>query len=481
MIDKIKESLSVKRVVVLVVALMALIALGIFFFDLGYTAGSPSKDANKTSLYQYICLHDWKPSGYCASCGLKCPHTEWNKETHACTLCGAKCQHDEKWVSGVCEICGYKCEHEEWDNGRCVTCHGRCPHKNWENGTCLLCGMTCDHAEWENGICTNCGYVCEHEEHDKDTLLCTVCGEKCYHNYENGKCACGAEPDIVNTALSADLFAEIDNKGEIKELTYTVVVDGEETEKPMEVYLPYGYTDGQKYPVAIMLHGGGDDCTTWISAAHEVTGVSGQVTFASLYDNMIDRHIIQPTIIVGINTSGETDSLTEELRETVLPFIVDTFSTYAASSSSEDISAARQYFALGGNSNGALYTIGSGILPNYDLFGTYILMSGNHNTTGVAAAFSDGIDSGLPLYCFFNVTGQKDTQRNNVSNGFDQALVANGKIIEGENAFLVSTTAGHDFTTWTTGMYDALQLAFQDVGISDESEDIATGEVSDPA
>ena len=104
-----------------------------------------------------------------------------------------------------------------------------------------------------------------------------------------------------------------------------------------------------------------------------------------ILDNMFEKGICDPCIVVCPVTeipqcqglTASTTQLQQELREYILPYIAEHYSTYAADGTLESLKDARDHFALGGLSNGALFVYEGGMRYDFDLFGSYAAFSGN--------------------------------------------------------------------------------------------------------
>ena len=355
---------------------------------------------------------------------------------------------------GVCLNCGYYCEHEVWT----------------EEGECEICGYICSHA-WKNGICQVCGYVCPHVRHDRETGNCLICKTKVIHDYNDGVCDCGAVPDFTASGLTDDVFAGSRYRGTIESCSYDVYYPQYDVtlEKHMNVYLPFGYNKVEQYNILFLINGAGGDEHDWTDKWHYVDYLGYSARMQDIYDYMIANKVIRPLIIVApqpkfymeVEGATATDQFAEELRDYILPLICSKYSTYAASSDLEDIRAERDHFGIGGISNGALYALDSGMQLNLDLFSNFIAISGNNQPNHVSAAINNEEWIGLPISCLYAGAGALDGQLGNVLNGFDVLVTSTDRLKTGANAYCVTIYgAGHDYATWTSSIYNALQVVF---------------------
>lgn len=431
----------------IVLASVLILAAAAFFAFLGVNAHRMKN-----------CPHDSWANGVCINCGYACVH-DW--EDGVCRRCGKVCNHS--WADGVCGICKMPCRHQ-WERGTCTVCGVVCGHEHYENGVCTTCGISCRH-EWIAGVCTVCGLECQHERHSIDGI-CARCGEKQPHRFVNGKCACGAEPVVYTSALPKELFDICGEQGSVQVINYSAPLYSSPSvtvSKKMSVYLPYGYSEDEKYNVLIMVHGAGGNDGDWMDNIID-TDLGTPVCMRNLYDNMIQQRVIEPLIIVTPYTDsyvpggGYMDTGPEqfalEVREFILPYIADNYSTYAEGGNLED---AREHFGIGGCSNGALYTERAGIVSNLDVFSNFICLSGFTNVRDVVNALDDGEYS---VNCLYAGAGTADSQREAVEDGYSYIVKNSEKLTEGKNARMELVAGGHSWDVWAALFYNAAQLLF---------------------
>ncbi len=176
----------------------------------------------------------------------------------------------------------------------------------------------------------------------------------------------------------------------------------------LNVYLPYGYDSSKKYNIFYFMHGGGDNENTLL---YNDNGEMQRV-----FDNMIKNGDIEPMIIVAPTFNKcSAEMFYDELRQSVIPFVEGKYSTYAASTSKEDIAASRMHRAYGGFSMGSVSTWA--VFQNcLDIIGYYMPLSGDHwggCNTGYdkASAMARAVDdSGLKKnqYFILSATGTSD-------------------------------------------------------------------------
>ena len=362
-----------------------------------------------------------------------------------------------------------------------------CPHPNWENGECLDCGLLCMHTEREKGLCVLCGDACRHPEHDA-AAVCSLCGEQGRHNYVYGACTvCRAKPVFEDRDLPEALRVPCEEKGTVETVKYTThnyvkeeqygIV--EEFEKEMSVYLPYGYDPAEKYDLLILLHGLGGSEDYWLCEEQEYGQWSGiMVSTVNMLDQMIasgqcEKLIIAcPTFYADEKNMETYDPQWDgrlfwpELRHDILPTLVERYSTYAADSSEEAISAARDHFGYAGLSMGSIITFQS-VLPHcIDLFGWYGCLSGFGYDVSLlmheVKTFETEKGQEYPIRYMFQTAGTMDAAWEEHWDGYNRMIRNWDKLTEGENtSFTVVQYARHDFKTWIIGLYNCLQVFFQ--------------------
>ncbi len=413
---------------------------------------------------QRKCPHETWINGECAYCGFRCPHDAW--KDGQCAVCGLECTHD--WKNGVCSVCGMKCEHPRFAGEICEICGFRCIGHQYEDGVCSRCGSRCSHY-WNNGVCENCQMVCAHESHDQDSRACTVCGSLVCHRFQKGVCACGAGPEIYDSWLPPEYYEPCEHPGSVERISYSqklLAYGGYEVQKNMNVYLPYGYDESRPYDVLILIHGGWDDENSWVTNEYDDYGF--KIVMKNVYDNMMDRKLCEPMIIVCPTTYNEEDfqmdsgydGFAQEIRETILPYVAEYYSTYAASGEIQDLREARTHFAIGGESNGSLYVLHSGMLLNFDLFGRFICLSGNNLAPDEVDRFVVARNPDLPFEFFFAGTGSYEEYRDYICDEYQMLLDKVDDLKEGENTWFYEIQGYHEFTVWATEIFIALQMLF---------------------
>ena len=293
------------------------------------------------------------------------------------------------------------------------------------------------------------------------------------HSFDRGVCSvCGAKPEFLTGWLPDEFYQETEHAGTVTAVEYDTkafaAYDQLTYHKRMNVYLPYGYDESRPYNVLVLIHGQGDNEDDWLVETHESGGhaMCGRV----ILDNIFEQGLAEPCIVVTPVTEtkfvqGLTAGIVQmqdELREAILPYIVEHYSTFAKDGSIASLQAARSHFGLGGLSNGALFTYEGGMRHDFDLFGSYCAFSGNGEPWKTVKAIQSKEFAELPVDCLFTGAGSlNDWQQNYTKIGFEYFVEKDVRFQEGENAWLVDVDGGHEWKVWFTCLYNAMQVMFQ--------------------
>lgn len=295
------------------------------------------------------------------------------------------------------------------------------------------------------------------------------------HSFVKGICSvCGAKPEFLTDWLPDEFYQETNHAGTVTAVEYDTkafaAYDLLTYHKRMNVYLPYGYDETKPYNVLVLIHGQGDNEDDWLVDTHESGGhaMCGRI----ILDNIFEKGLAEPCIVVTpVTETKHVQGLTagivqmqDELRETILPYIIEHYSTYAKDGSVAGLQAARSHFGLGGLSNGALFTYEGGMRHDFDLFGSYCAFSGNGEPWKTVSAIQTDEFAALPVDCLFTGAGSlNDWQQNYTKIGFEHFLEKDSRFVEGENAWNVDVNGGHEWKVWFTCLYNAMQVMFQTI------------------
>lgn len=263
------------------------------------------------------------------------------------------------------------------------------------------------------------------------------------------------------TEIPQEYFVEAAEQGTLVELYYDTYESTTYEEKSQKltkraiVYLPYGYSEDVQYNVFYLMHGGWGNETTQLGSPDRPS------TLKNVVDHAIADGKIDPLIIVCPtynNTSPEdsanytlafytlTVNYHNELVNDLIPAVEGKYSTYAESTSPEDIAASRDHRAFGGFSMGSVATWYT-FVNCLDQFRYFLPMSGAMDYQG------DDVDAAVSAsghapedFFIFAITGTEDFEYRNFTNQMEGMLgMPSGNFVEGKNvAFRVKEGYSHD-------------------------------------
>ena len=165
-------------------------------------------------------------------------------------------------------------------------------------------------------------------------------------------------------------YSKANEQGTLVEFKYNTYENFsyEEHSKKLEkraiVYLPYGYDESKQYEIFYLMHGGWSNETTTLGTPDRPSN------FKNVIDNSIENGDFKPLIIVcpTYNNESSQDSsdfslamrlnrgFYNELLNDLIPSVEGTYSTFANSTSKEDLIASREHRGFGGFSMGSVAT-----------------------------------------------------------------------------------------------------------------------------
>lgn len=204
----------------------------------------------------------------------------------------------------------------------------------------------------------------------------------------------GIVPDELEY-IPAEYQSPSEHPGTLEKLTYQTWESFSYEERTQEltkeawVYLPYGYSEEQKYNVFYLSHGGWSNETTVMGTDQNPR------SFKYVIDHAIEDGKIQPLIIVlptYNNTSGRdsgnyslalqlTDQFHNELVNDLIPAVESKYSTYAEDTTQEGLKSSRSHRGFGGFSMGSVNTWCT-FRYALDYFRYFMPMSGSYSTDG---------------------------------------------------------------------------------------------------
>ncbi len=253
-------------------------------------------------------------------------------------------------------------------------------------------------------------------------------------------------------------------QGKIVKETYT----GINGQKSLNVYLPYGYDESKKYNIFYLMHGGGEN--------EDTIFYDKDAKLGNIFDHMIQNGELEPMIIVTPTFNGgncTAQNFYNEFRQSVIPFVEGKYSTYAESTSAEDIAASRMHRAYGGFSMGSVSTWA--VMQNcLDIVGYYMPLSGDHwsgnSGDDKARSIADAIDkSGLEKdeYFIMCATGSDDIAYPNVTPQIEamkkySQFVYTSDFSEGNFYYMVAPGLTHWWGYVRHYVYDCLPYFFHE-------------------
>ena len=172
--------------------------------------------------------------------------------------------------------------------------------------------------------------------------------------------------------IPEEYYQAADQQGVLTDLYYDTYesFSYQEKSEPLQkhavVYLPYGYSEDQKYDVFYLMHGG------WGNETRTLGTPQSPSSFKNVIDHAVAAGEIRPLIIVcptynNTNENGQdsdnfslamqlTENYHNELINDLIPVVEGTYSTYAASISKDDLIASRDHRGFGGFSMGSVAT-----------------------------------------------------------------------------------------------------------------------------
>lgn len=199
--------------------------------------------------------------------------------------------------------------------------------------------------------------------------------------------------------IPAAYLQEANQKGTLVELNYetyeskTYKQKSKKLKKRAIIYLPYGYSEKEKYNVFYLMHGG------WSNETSSLGTPKNPNIFKNVIDHAIEDGKMKPFLIVcpTYNNESSSDSgdytlafytLTvnyhNELVNDLIPAVEGTYSTYAENVTKEGIKNSRDHRAFGGFSMGSVTTWHT-FLNCLDEFRYFLPMSGAVDSNGDAA------------------------------------------------------------------------------------------------
>lgn len=215
------------------------------------------------------------------------------------------------------------------------------------------------------------------------------------------------------------------------------------------IWTPYNYNKNTKYDVFILLHGGGGHNTDWINYLCTIKRGTNYDTIrcCDIYDWIAYEHKSKPFIICSITNNYYDRDETSQDALKAIKYIIDNYSTYAKSSSDEDLIKAKNHFWVGGLSQGCIST--------YYFMSQYMKYIGNYICLSMSINYKTDIKEQLEKniinYIFLGV-GINDKY------SYADLMPRDVEFFKQycNNIDFVKYGYSHDWSTWTNAIYDIL-------------------------
>ena len=315
----------------------------------------------------------------------------------------------------------------------------------------------------------------------------------------NGNQVVTPVPDVISE-IPSEYYSAANEQGTLAELYYDTYESFSygTTNVPLRkraiVYLPYGYSDDNRYNVMYMMHGG------WSNEAGLLGTPSRPTNFKNAIDNAIENGVIMPMIIVcptynNTNQNGQdsdnyslalqlTRNYHNELVNDLIPAVEGRYSSYAQSTSAQDLIAARDHRAFMGFSMGSVTTWRT-FEYCLDYFRYFFPSSGSITSSG---SYMENIvkQSGYGADDFFiyAMSGTNDFAYSGFT-GQINAMLATDTFIKADNekegnlAYNVKEGYSHNGLAQTEYFYNAMAWVWKGTSNAVKSDYTADTKISD--
>ena len=328
----------------------------------------------------------------------------------------------------------------------------------------------CGHPSYADGVCEVCGAPCSHPFHSTDGR-CLRCGQPVVHRFVKGVCeVCGAKPTLYSQLLPDRYYEPSDEQGSIEAWSFESFDVGRQwtMDRRVRIYTPFGYDPETRYNVLVLLHGLRATEESWFTTPWTLPD-GREIEMRWIFDRMIEDRVIEPLIIVSASqylVHGEDlykisyEQMAQELQEVILPYVAENYSTFAENGSREALIAAREHFALGGNSWGSYFTYDTGMCRSLPFFSQFICLSGDAAGAWLVESLNSAAYRDYPVLLYYAAAGNIDVARSGEETVFYSVVPLVERLHDGENAFFHICEGGHDWGTWSIEIYNALQYCF---------------------
>lgn len=258
---------------------------------------------------------------------------------------------------------------------------------------------------------------------------------------------------------------EATNKGKVENLIYETkayATDSRKVNKKVNVYLPYGYDENNQYDILYLMHGTGDNENYWLVNHRD------NVT---MLDNLIEQKIIKPIIVVTPTFYVEDDckndldkltySFKDELKNDLVPFIENKYSTFALDNTPQSYIDSRDHRAFAGLSRGAVTMFHSALCSSLDYFSYFGAFSGSR-TTGEElnkAISSESFDN-YPINYLYMTSGTLDFATSLAIKQYNEFKNIDNKFSSSNLRLDITPIKSHEYANWHLNLYNFLQLIY---------------------
>ena len=306
------------------------------------------------------------------------------------------------------------------------------------------------------------------------------------------------QPNVASPGVTADLISQLrpvslseadlpeellqpaEHRGTVEEDDYPtrdMVSDvPDRINKDVMVYLPYGYDPQQQYDVLILLHCAWADHRFWLGQDRNYGTEDNpvMVSVPNLLDRMIEEEYCKPLIVVSpciylydhqpSNAGNGYDyaQFALEFGKDFLPWVVETYATYAVDGSREALRDARDHFAVLGASFGAYTAYISLIGDNFDLLSWYTFCGGGEiDPNYLMNSWAQRGTDRMPLDLLYICEGEYD-DRAGPEGSYYNLINAAGPFGENNVKFTLVHGWGHEDHSYLIGLFNSLQMFFRE-------------------
>ena len=279
----------------------------------------------------------------------------------------------------------------------------------------------------------------------------------------------GASAMFADSLPNSYMYPLKDGGGKVVGITYPsrdYFGDRAEIEKHALVYLPAGYSEDVPCDVLFLCHGIGGTEYEW-----NFSNTPGNLSGKYVADHAFSDGLVKNLIIVlpnGRSTANYKDTswnsmgafyvFGQELRNDLIPYIDEHYSTWSGRLK-DDPAAARRHRAMAGLSMGGMQTINIGMCECLDLISAFGAFSAapTSKTADEIAQLLKAFPEDLDIRCFYNICGTEDGTAYWSASAAAKTKPADSRLTE-SNWYWQELPGTHDFKIWYLGLFNFLKL-----------------------